>query len=304
MNDNNSCGSCGKADCDGKSQQPGEQQEDFEQRQALRRRLCRISHKVLVLSGKGGVGKSTVAVNLAVGLSLDGYRVGLLDIDVHGPSIPTMLGLTGTRMQSADGEMLPVEIGDLKVMSLGLILDGRDQAVIWRGPLKMAAIRQLLVDVAWGDLDVLVVDCPPGTGDEPLSVIQLIGDADGAIVVTTPQEVALADVRRSINFCRQLELPVLGVVENMSGLVCPHCQEVIPLFKVGGGEAMATEMHVPFLGRVPLSPAVVDSGDGGHPILSRKNDDPAAQALRQIAQAVGQRLGLKATASEVVNPNV
>jgi Mrp family chromosome partitioning ATPase len=215
-----------------------------------------------------------------------------------------MLGLTGTRMQSADGELLPVEIGTLKVMSLGLILDGQDQAVIWRGPLKMSAIRQLIADVAWGDLDLLVVDCPPGTGDEPLSVIQLIGDADGAIVVTTPQEVALADVRRSINFCRQLKLPVLGVVENMSGLVCPHCQEVIPLFKVGGGEAMATAMHVPFLGRVPLSPAVVDSGDGGHPILSSKNDNPAAQALRQMAQAVGQRLGLQAAASEVVNDNV
>lgn len=249
---------------------------------------------MVVLSGKGGVGKSTVAVNLAAGLSLAGLRVGLLDVDFHGPSVPTMLSLGAGAVGNSDDGLLPAEIGDLKVMSLGLLLDHKEQAVIWRGPLKMSVIRQLLADVAWGDLDILVVDCPPGTGDEPLSVIQLIQNADGAVVVTTPQEVALADVRRSINFCRQLHLPVLGVVENMSGLACPHCKTVIPLFKQGGGEAMAETMHVPFLGRIPLSGGVVVSGDGGQPIVAQNGDDPAIDAFKNIAAALSQRLKLNA----------
>jgi ATP-binding protein involved in chromosome partitioning len=250
---------------DARAPRPGETPEDLEERRALRSRLCRIAHKILVLSGKGGVGKSTVAVNLAVSLARAGKRVGLLDVDLHGPSIPKMLRLEDHTVQVENDSLVPVQLGDLKVMSIGFLLRGRDEPVIWRGPMKMGVIRQFLKDVAWGDLDYLIIDSPPGTGDEPLSVCQLIEGADGAVVVTTPQDVATADVRRSIGFCRALKLPVLGVVENMSGFVCPSCGRTTEIFKAGGGEAMAKEMGVPFLGRIPLDPAVGDACDRGDP---------------------------------------
>ncbi|MDO9541428.1 MAG: Mrp/NBP35 family ATP-binding protein, partial [Kiritimatiellia bacterium] len=205
----------------------------------MQERLEQIKHKIIVLSGKGGVGKSTVAVNVAVSLTLAGKRVGLLDVDIHGPSIPKMLDLEDTRISVRDEIMLPVEKDGLKVMSIGFLLQNRDDAVIWRGPMKMGVIKQFLKDVDWGELDYLVIDSPPGTGDEPLSVCQLVKNADGAVIVTTPQDVATNDVRKSINFCRQLNLPVLGVVENMSGFVCPKCGELTAIFKTGGGERMA-----------------------------------------------------------------
>ena len=184
-----------------------------------------VAKKYIVMSGKGGVGKSTVAVNLAASLALSGKRVGLLDVDIHGPSVPTMLGLEGHRLESIGEKMLPAEIpelGNLKVMSIGFMLQASDAPVIWRGPMKNGVIKQFLEDVEWDELDCLIVDCPPGTGDEPLSVIQLIGNADGAIVVTTPQEVSAIDVSKSINFCRQLILPITGIIENMAGFVCPE----------------------------------------------------------------------------------
>ncbi|MBN2438222.1 MAG: Mrp/NBP35 family ATP-binding protein, partial [Deltaproteobacteria bacterium] len=219
--------------------------------EALVRRLSEIKHKILVLSGKGGVGKSTVAVNLAVTLGMAGMKVGLLDVDFHGPSVPMLLHLKGEMLKSVEGVgILPLVTDDgLRVVSLGFALGHSDEAVIWRGPMKMGVIKQLLTDVQWGELDYLVVDFPPGTGDEPLSVAQLIPESDGAIVVTTPQDLSLQDVRKSINFCRHLKIPVLGVIENMSGLVCPHCGKMIEVFKSGGGETMAREMGVPFLGR-------------------------------------------------------
>jgi len=265
------------------------QQEELE----LQARMERVGRKILVLSGKGGVGKSTVAVNLAVALALSGRKVGLLDVDLHGPSIPKMLGLEGRRLEpSADGDIEPIQVMEnLGVVSVGLLLDSRDDAVIWRGPLKHGVIRQFLGNVAWGSLDYLVIDSPPGTGDEPLSVAQMAGQGAWAVVVTTPQEVALADVRRSISFCRRVMLPVAGLVENMSGLVCPKCSEVIPLFGTGGGEALAKSMNVPFLGRVPLSPGVVVSGDAGRPILRQPSDDPAGQAFQQVADAVTRCVG-------------
>ena len=199
--------------------------------------LRRIRHTIVVLSGKGGVGKSTVAVNLAMALAMSGRQVGLLDVDLHGPSVPTMLGLAGTKLDIEDGKLVPADYDLLKVISIGFLLERADDAVIWRGPAKAGVIKQLVEEVVWGDLDYLIVDCPPGTGDEPLSVVQTLGAIDGAVIVTTPQDVALADVRKSISFCHTMHVPVLGVVENMSGLICPHCSQQIDLFKTGGGEA-------------------------------------------------------------------
>ncbi|MBN2345248.1 MAG: Mrp/NBP35 family ATP-binding protein, partial [Candidatus Aminicenantes bacterium] len=204
------CNNCGDKECSAATKKKGESEQDFAERRQLESRLCRIRRKIVVLSGKGGVGKSTVAVNMAAALQAAGMRVGLLDVDIHGPSIPTMLGLEGTSLQSGADGLLPAVADGLKVMSLGFLLPDPDQAVIWRGPLKMGAIKQFLKDVAWGELDFLIIDSPPGTGDEPLSVCQLIGRLDGAMVVTTPQKVAAIDVRKSITFCRQLGVPVLG----------------------------------------------------------------------------------------------
>jgi len=202
----------------------------------IRERVARIRHKIVILSGKGGVGKSTVAVNLAVALAGRGMQVGLLDVDIHGPSVPMMLGLEHARPHNHAGALLPVEFTtNLKVMSMAFLLASRDDPVIWRGPMKYSVISQFLADVEWGDLDYLIVDVPPGTGDEPLAVIQLLGDVDGAVIVTTPQEVALSDVRKCVGFCAQVDCRPLGIIENMSGLVCPHCGETFDMFGRGGG---------------------------------------------------------------------
>jgi len=290
-----SCEGCTSSSCDAKTQRPGESAQDFAQRQALHRRMCSIKHKILVLSGKGGVGKSTVAVNLAVALMLEGRRVGLLDCDIHGPSVPKMLRLEGAPVGKGDeGGIKPVELGGLKVMSIGFFLDNRDDAVIWRGPMKYSAIRQFLSDVEWGELDYLVIDLPPGTGDEPLSLIQLIESPDGAVIVTTPQDVSTADVRRSIGFCRQLKLPVLGVVENMSGFVCPHCGTLTEIFKTGGGERMAKEMNEPFLGRISIDPKIGEACDEGMPYIYQFSQTQAGKEFKQI---VGPILNMPEKAS-------
>jgi Mrp family chromosome partitioning ATPase len=291
MTSDDQCDTCGKTECSARTRNPDESFEDFLERQELESRMCRIKRKVLVLSGKGGVGKSTVAVNLAVSLSMSGWRVGLLDVDIHGPSVPKMLHLEEARPESSNGALRPVSAGGLEVMSIGFLLSGAGQPVIWRGPLKMAVIKQFLKDVVWGDLDYLIIDCPPGTGDEPLSVAQLIGKADGAVIVTTPQDVALSDVRRSIGFCRQLKLPVLGIVENMSGYVCPKCGEVTDVFKRGGGERLAVEMKAPFLGRVPLETSVVESTDEGRPCVRYRTDTAGAKAFAKAAELLNDRLG-------------
>ena len=253
----------------------------------LQGRMGDIDHKLLVLSGKGGVGKSTVAANLAVSLARAGKRVGLLDVDVHGPSIPKLMGLELHPVQIAGEEIIPVKAGDnLAVMSIGFLLASGKDAVIWRGPRKYHLIRQFLKDVLWGHLDYLVVDSPPGTGDEPLSVAQLVGSPAAAVVVTTPQEVAISDVRRCVSFCNTLSLPVLGIVENMSGLLCPKCGARIDLFKRGGGAALALEMGVPFLGRIPIDTEVVVSGDAGIPLCRDGPQSPAAMAFSDIVQSI------------------
>ncbi|MBN1540838.1 P-loop NTPase [candidate division KSB1 bacterium] len=250
----------------------------------LNRTLDSIHHTVVVLSGKGGVGKSTIAANLALSLALAGRRVGILDIDFHGPSIPKLFGLEGRRVETNEKQKLvPLEYaGTLKVMSLGLLLQGRDDAVIWRGPMKMGAIKQLLKDVDWGELDYLVVDSPPGTGDEPLSIVQLIKNISGAVVVTTPQDLSLSDVRRSLRFCEKLQLPVIGVIENMSGFICPHCGESSPIFKTGGGETLASEMGVDFLGRVPIEPDIVLASDSGQPYVYQYGKSQTAKNFENM----------------------
>lgn len=257
------------------------------QDEKLRSRLERIHHTVLVLSGKGGVGKSVVAANLAVALQLRGVRVGLLDADVHGPSLPTLFNKEGSAAAGDGTSIQPGLYGDgrdnrppLKLMSIGFLLQDRTEAVIWRGPLKMNVLRQFLSDVEWGELDFLVVDLPPGTGDEPLSICQLIPDATGAVVVTTPQQLAISDVEKCITFCHKLNLPVLGVIENMSGLLCPHCGKNINVFGDGGGEAMARRMGVPFLGSVPMDPAIVKASDEGMPFMEFYPDSHAAKAFK------------------------
>lgn len=255
----------------------------FTEDKGLADRMGKVKRKIMVLSGKGGVGKSTVAANIAVSLAMEGNRVGLLDTDFHGPSIPTLLNLEDKRPGSDGKGILPVEFSEgLKVMSIGFLLPNKDDAVIWRGPMKMNVIKQLLTEVNWGELDYLIIDFPPGTGDEPLSVAQLIPGMDGAVIVTTPQNLSLNDVRKCINFCRQLSVPVLGVVENMSGLVCPHCNEVIDVFKAGGGKKMADEMGVPFLGKIPMDPQIVESSDSGKPFVYHYGKTEAAKAFAGV----------------------
>lgn len=249
--------------------------------------LDNIKHKILVLSGKGGVGKSTVAANIAMTFAMRGLNVGLLDVDIHGPDIPMMLGIEDMRLGGNGAKIEPVIVPpNLKVISMGFLLANRDTPVIWRGPLKMKAIQQFLFDVDWGELDFLIMDLPPGTGDEPLSIAQMVPNGDGAVIVTTPQEVALLDSRKAVNFVRTLKLPVIGIVENMSGFKCPKCGHEIQLFKIGGGEKAATELGVPFLGRIPIDPQIVDTGDKGAPVVLLNPKSPGGAAFKPIVERI------------------
>jgi len=243
--------------------------------------LSRVKHKIVVLSGKGGVGKSTVAANLALSLSAKGFKVGLLDADLHGPSIPTLFDLSGAHAEQFGDQIHPVQANGIKLMSSGFMLEHPDQAVIIRGPLKIKILEQMLHGVNWGELDYLIVDCPPGTGDEPLSVCQLIGSPDGAVIVTTPQEIAAADVRKSIQFCRKLKLPILGILENMSGYVCPKCGETTHLFGQNGGFKTAEKYNLAFLGRIPIDPNVGLCGDAGQSFLETHGESLSAQAFEK-----------------------
>jgi len=250
--------------------------------------LKNIRHTFMVLSGKGGVGKSSVSVNLAATLAAQGCRVGILDADIHGPNIPKMLGVDDKKPLAAMGPVdgiLPIETDhNLQVMSIGFFLNKEEDAVIWRGPMKHGVMKQFLGEVHWGSLDYLIVDLPPGTGDEALSIAHLIKKVDGAVIVTTPQDVALLDSKKSISFCKELKIPLIGVIENMSGMLCPHCNKPIDLFKTGGGEKIAKKMRVPFLGRVPLDPAMVMCTDEGRPFVVAHPESPAAKAFTGIAE--------------------
>ncbi len=277
--------------CGGSASNEAQQAAMAQQENAITRSLGKIKSKILVMSGKGGVGKSTVSVNLALGLANKGHKVGLMDVDLHGPDVVRMLNLKGMVVPPENPEDLvpPLQYNDkLKVVSLEYMMQDRDEAIIWRGPLKIQAIRQFVSDMDWGELDYLIIDAPPGTGDEPLSVAQTIPNVK-AVVVTTPQKVALADVRKSINFCKTLQMDVVGVVENMSGFVCPNCNEKVDIFKNGGGEEIAREFELPFLGRIPMDPRVVIAGDDGKPYLSSSEESPATKAFSEIVNAVETR---------------
>jgi Mrp family chromosome partitioning ATPase len=253
----------------------------------IKRNMFRIKNKFIVISGKGGVGKTSVAVNLAYGLALKGYSIGIMDTDIHGPNIAKMLGVEGKQFTWKDSLIEPIEVlPNLKAVSVAFLDKDPDSPMIWRGPLKMGLIRQFLGDVEWGDLDYFIVDSPPGTGDEPLSVCQLIPDMDGAIVVTTPQDVAVMDARKSIVFAGALKVPVVGVIENMSGFTCPKCGEKINLFKTGGGEKAAQDLGVPFLGRIPIEPDMVEFADAGKPYVHFKKETQTARSINDIIDKI------------------
>lgn len=293
-----SSGSCSSGSC-GSPDAALAQQDN-----AITTSLGKIKNKILVMSGKGGVGKSTVSTNLALGLANKGFKVGLMDVDLHGPDICRMLNLTD-KLHAAPanerGLLPPMKYGDnLNVISLEYMMEDRDDPIIWRGPLKVQAIRQFVADIDWGDLDYLIIDAPPGTGDEPLTVAQTIKDAQ-AVVVTTPQEVALADVRKSLNFCKHVDMNVIGMVENMSGFICPHCEETVEIFKTGGGAKTAQEFDIPFLGKVPIDPRVVVGGDDGKPYLSSGVDSPAVAAFAGVVDNVVEQASTKPISLETVD---
>jgi len=277
-----SSGSCGSGGADKTSAKMKIQDE------MIRSTLEKIKCKLFIMSGKGGVGKSSVSVNVAAALAEKGFKVGILDVDIHGPSVPTLLGLSGQLEVDRGSLVVPKEYNEnLHVVSMESLLKDPDQAVLWRGPMKTSAIRQFISDVQWGELDFLVIDSPPGTGDEPMTVLKTIPESL-CVVVTTPQEVSLTDVRKSVNFLQYANANILGVVENMSGLVCPHCHQSIDLFKKGGGEELAKKYGLNFLGRIPLDPATVVAGDLGTPVVLLKEESFAKQAFLDLAETIAE----------------
>jgi len=253
---------------------------------SVQKSLQKIKNKFIVLSGKGGVGKTSVSVNIAIALAQKGFKVGLMDVDLHGPDVPRMLGLKGMLDLSANQKLNPMSYSEnLAAVSIESLITGKDDAIIWRGPLKYSAIRQFIGEVEWGDLDYLIIDSPPGTGDEPLTVAQTIVDAK-AIIVTTPQEVSLADVRKSISFCRTVKLEIFGLIENMSGFSCPHCNEMVDLFGSGGGEKTAGTAGIRFLGRIPFDLNVVACGDAGVSFQDKYTDSQVTKAFADIAEII------------------
>ncbi|MEM3695047.1 MAG: Mrp/NBP35 family ATP-binding protein [Candidatus Bathyarchaeia archaeon] len=259
------------------------------QMEKLKSRMEKVRHKIAVISGKGGVGKSTVTVNLAVAFAVHGHanRVGILDADIHGPSVPKILGLAGQRLQAGPPGVFPV-LGSLgiKVVSMDFLLPDENAPVIWRGPLKMTAIRQFLSDIVWGELDILLIDLPPGTGDEPLSIAQLLPELDGVIIVTIPSEVSQMVVKKAVTFSRRLGMPIIGVIENMSGFVCPNCGAKVDIFQSGGGMKIAEELAIPFLGSIPIDQKISEASDKGTPFIVEHADSPASKAFMEIVKKV------------------
>lgn len=253
----------------------------------VKERMAIIKHKLVVMSGKGGVGKTTVAVNLAYSLSEQGSKVGILDTDLHGPNVSKMLGIEKSVLRSSDKGIIPVEINkNLVSISLGSLGNDPDQPIIWRGPAKNAVIKQFISEVLWGELDYLIIDSPPGTGDEPLSVCQLIPDITGIIIVTTPQDVALLDARKSVMFAQKLGVPVIGIIENMSGFICPHCGKETDIFKRGGAEKAAKEFNIRFLGSVPFETELVELADKGIPFIACDNSSKAKDSFIKISKTI------------------
>lgn len=261
------------------SQMPGPNPDEL-----AKQSLKKIKQKFIVMSGKGGVGKTSVSVNLAIALADKGYQVGLLDVDIHGPDIPRMLGLTGMLSGDSEKKMTPMTYSDhLKVVSMESLMPDKDDAIIWRGPMKHNAIRQFIGEATWGDLDYLIIDSPPGTGDEPLTVAQLISDAM-AVIVTTPQEVALADIRKSISFCKNMKMRIFGIIENMSGFTCPHCNKTVDIFGTGGGKKTALDYGINFLGKIPFDTEMVTCGDQGVAFQEKFKESAITESFKNIAE--------------------
>jgi Mrp family chromosome partitioning ATPase len=264
------------------------QQAQADQDAAIKDSLDKIKNKILVMSGKGGVGKTSTSVNLSIALANKGFNVGIIDVDLHGPDVPRMLGLEGMPEVNQNKKLNPMSYSkNLRAISIESFTPNKDDAIIWRGPLKFSAIRQFIGDVDWGDLDFLVIDSPPGTGDEPLTVAQTISDAR-AVIVTTPQEVALADVRKSINFCKTVKMDIFGLIENMSGFACPHCNEMIELFGSGGGEKTASQMGINYLGSIPFDPKMVACGDSGACYQEIHRTSAVTQAFGSVADKLAE----------------
>jgi len=265
-----------------------------ERMKKVKDRMSKVKHKIAVISGKGGVGKSVVTVNLAMAFAVRGYtdKVGILDTDITGPSVPKIIGLQGEKVVSTPEREIVPAVGPLgiKVVSMALMLETEETPVIWRGPLKARAITQLLSDVIWGELDFLFIDLPPGTGDEPLSIMQLIPDLDGVVIVTIPSEVSQIVVKKAVTFARHLKAPIIGVIENMSGFICPNCGKEIDIFKRGGGQKIAEDMNIPFLGRIPIDPEICDYSDKGLPFVTENKNSPATKAFMEIVKKIEEFL--------------
>jgi ATP-binding protein involved in chromosome partitioning len=274
-----------------------------EQEQMLRARMDKVKHKIAVISGKGGVGKSTVTVNLAIAFAMHGHanKVGILDADIHGPSVPKMLGLTGQRLLAGPPGIFPASgpLG-IKVVSMDFLLPDENTPVIWRGPLKMTAIRQFLSDIVWGELDLLLIDLPPGTGDEPLSVAQLLPEMDGVVIVTIPSEVSQIVVKRAVTFAKRLGMPIIGIIENMSGFVCPNCGAKIDIFQSGGGTKIASELSIPFLGNIPIDQKICQDADKGIPFIVEHANSPASKAFLEIVEKINHFLECKQRSERIV----
>ncbi len=267
--------------------------EEIKQEQRLEDNISRIKNKLIVISGKGGVGKSTVAVNLAYGLADEGKKVGILDVDIHGPSIAKMLGIEGQSLMVNRGEEfpMPVEVRpNLYAMTIASLMDNPDEPIVWRGPLKMGVIKQFLRDIQWPELDYLIVDSPPGTGDEPLSVVQILKDVDGSVIVSTPQDVALLDARKTIKFSNKMNVPIMGIVENMSTFVCPHCGKPIDIFKGNGVKKAAKDFNVDILGKIPIDTKIMESGDSGISYVENNEKSPAADEMKGIVTKIINKL--------------
>jgi ATP-binding protein involved in chromosome partitioning len=270
--------------CSGSLRQSVDRQE-----QLLKERMAKVKHKIAIISGKGGVGKSLTTANLAIALALHGHRekVGILDADIHGPSVPKILGIRGRQLKAAPIGIFPISgpFG-VEVVSMDFLLPEDDTPVIWRGPLKMSAIRQFLSEVIWGELDFLLIDLPPGTGDEPLSVMQLLPEMDGVVIVTIPSEVSQIVVKKAVTFARQLKIPIIGIVENMSGFICPKCGSESQIFNVGGGKRISKDLGVPLIGSIPLDPRICEASDRGKPFITEYPDSPAAKAFMKVVDAI------------------
>ena len=252
---------------------------------AIAQRMKEIKYKIVVMSNKGGVGKSTVTTNLGVALARKGCKVGIADADIHGPNIPMMLGVEGKRLKGSSGGVLPLEVlPNLRVASLSFLIEDPSMPVIWRDSAKWDFLCELMESVCWGELDYLLVDLPPGTGNEAISIIELIGKVDGSVIVTTPQDVVLLDVKKAVYFSRDSNVPIIGIVENMSGLICPHCNKQIDVFKMGGGDKICRELGVTFLGKIPLDPGITEKCDSGEAFVTAFPNSDAARAFNEIVK--------------------